>query len=140
MYLWEIIACCGIAFIVLEIFFPALFFLNLAVAAFITAVVSLFSSSIVLLSVAFFIFSLISFGFLRPILVKRYSKESTTGTEDKYFGKKAKVIEDVSQTGGAISIYDERWTARTEYETVIPAGEEVEIVRNDNLVMYVKKV
>ena len=80
-----------------------------------------------------------SFVFLRPILLKKYSKETETGINDKYIGKTAKAIEDISAQGGAISIYDERWNALTEGE-IIPAGSEVKIVRNDSLVMYVEKL
>ena len=90
------------------------------------------------LVLVFFIFSFLSFAFLRPLLLKRKSKDIETGVNDKYIGKKAKVIEDVSSDNGAISIYDERWNARTEDGRVIPAGTEVEIVRNDSLIMYVK--
>ena len=87
----------------------------------------------------FFVFSFLSFAFLRPILLKKKGKETETGVNDKYIGKKAKVIEDISGDNGAISIYDERWNARTEDGSVIPAGSEVEIVKNDSLIMYVVK-
>ena len=55
-------------------------------------------------------------------------------------GKKAKVIEEVSGNNGAVSIYDERWNARTDDGSVIPAGAEVEITRNDSLILYVKEI
>ena len=75
---------------------------------------------------------------MRPLLLKNKNKESETGIEDKYLGKTAKVVEDVSKTAGAIKIYDEKWNARTEEESVIPAGSEVIIIKNDTLVMYVR--
>lgn len=138
MTLWEFIVICGIVFIILELFVPSMFFLNFAFAAFITAVASLFTTKLLTLVLVFFVFSFLSFVFLRPLLLKRKSKEIETGVNDKYIGKKAKVIEDVSGDNGAISIYDERWNARTEDGSVIPAGTEVEIIRNDSLIMYVK--
>ena len=139
MVLWEFIVICGIVFILLELFIPSMFFLNFALAAFITAIVSLFTAKMLTLVLVFFVFSFLSFAFLRPLLLKRKSKEIETGVNDKYIGKKAKVIEDVSSDNGAISIYDERWNARTEDGSNIPAGSEVEIVKNDSLIMYVKK-
>ena len=140
MFLWEFIVICGIVFIILELFIPSMFFLNFAVAAFITAVVSLFTPKLIALTLVFFVFSFLSFAFLRPLLLRRKGKEIETGINDKYIGKKAKVIEDVSGENGAISIYDERWNARTEDGSVIPIGTEVEIIRNDNLILYVKRL
>ena len=139
MILWEFIAICGIVFVLLELFIPSMFFLNFALAAFITAGVSFFTAKMSILVSVFFVFSFLSFAFLRPILLKKKGKETETGVNDKYIGKKAKVIEDISGDNGAISIYDERWNARTEDGSVIPAGSEVEIVKNDSLIMYVVK-
>ena len=140
MVLWEFIVICGIIFVILELFVPSMFFLNFALAAFITAIVSKFTSDMLTLVLVFFVLSFLSFAFLRPILLKRKSKETETGVNDKYIGKKVKVIEDVSADNGAISIYDERWNARTEDGSTIPAGSEAEIVKNDSLIMYVKKI
>jgi len=139
MTLWEFISICGIIFVLLELFIPSMFFLNFALAAFITAGVSVFTVKMSVLVIVFFVFSFLSFAFLRPLLLKKKTKETETGVNDKYIGKKAKVIEEISADNGAISIYDERWSARTEDGSVIPAGAEVEIVRNDSLIMYVKK-
>ena len=140
MVLWEFIVICGIIFVLLELFIPSMFFLNFAVAAFITAAASVFITRIIALVLIFFIFSLLSFVFLRPLLLKKKSKDSETGVNDKYIGKKAKVIEEVSGNNGTISIYDERWNARTDDGSVIPAGAEVEITRNDSLILYVKEI
>lgn len=140
MVLWEFIVICGIIFILLELFVPSMFFLNFAVAAFVTAVASLYTTKILALVLIFFVFSFLSFVFLRPILLKKKNKELETGVNDKYIGKTAKVTEDVSRTSGAISIYDERWNAICESDEIIPAGTSVRITKNDNLVMYVEKI
>ena len=140
MVLWEFIVICGIAFVILELFIPSMFFLNFALAAFITAAVSAFTAKTSILVSVFFIFSFLSFIFLRPLLLKRNSKETETGVSDKYIGQKAKVVEDINADTGAISIYDERWNARTEDGSAIPAGSEVKIARNDSLIMYVEKL
>ena len=138
MPIWEFMVICGIGFIILELFTPSMFFLNFALAAFLTAIVSLFVIKTLTLVIIFFVLSFLSFVFLRPIILNKYSKETETGVNDKYIGKIAKVIEDVTDTSGAISIYDERWNARTSGEK-INAGEEVKIIRNDSLIMYVEK-
>ena len=140
MVLWEFIVICGIAFVILELFVPSMFFLNFAFAAFVTAAISLFTAKISTLTLVFFVFSFLSFVFLRPLILKRISKETETGVNDKYIGKKAKVIEDISADNGTISIYDERWNARTEDGSVIPTGEEVVITKNDSLTMFVERL
>ena len=138
MILWEFLVICGIGFIILELFTPSMFFLNFALASFLTAVVSLYTTRTLSLVIIFFVLSFLSFVFLRPLLLKRNSKETETGINDKYIGKTAKVVEDISQNSGTISIYDERWNARCS-EGVINAGETVKIISNDSLIMYVEK-
>lgn len=138
--MWISLCVFGIAFVVLEIFIPSMFFLNFAVAAFVTAAASYFTHDILILAVIFFILSFLSFIFLRPMILRRYKKGTETGIAGKYIGKIARVIEEVSDTKGVITIYDERWEARCENGAeIIPLESEVEIVRNDGLTMFVKK-
>ena len=139
MPLWEFLVICGIGFIILELFTPSMFFLNFALAAFLTAIASLLIYKTLTLVIIFFILSFLSFVLLRPIILKKYSKETETGVNDKYIGKIAKVLEEVSENSGAISIYDERWNARTT-GNIIPVGEDVKIIRNDSLIMFVEKL
>lgn len=138
--MWQILCIAGIGFILLEIFTPSMFFLNFALAAFITAIISLYISKTIWLVLAFFVLSFVSFIFLRPLLLRRISKSTETGLQDKYFGKTAKVTEEVTAEKGVISIYDERWDARSENCDSIPAGCNVKITRNDGLIMYVEKL
>ena len=140
MIVWQIFCIVAISFLILEIFTPSLFFLNFALAAFLTAGISFAVKNIYTLIFIFFLLSFVSFAFLRPILVKRFSKETNTGLEGKYIGNTAKVIEEVSNKSGVISIYDERWEARTTSETVIPQGADVKIIKNDSLIMYVEQI
>ena len=140
MLVWQFLCVIGIAFVILEIFTPSMFFLNFALAAFITAGISLITLNKFALVLAFFLLSFLSFAFLRPILLRRNSKDTETGMEGKYIGKTAKVTEEVTAERGVITIYGERWDARTENGEVIPAGTEVKILRNDSLIMYVTKI
>lgn len=137
--MWQFLCVVGIAFVILEIFTPSMFFLNFALAAFITAIASLVTLNHFALVLIFFIFSFISFVFLRPILLRRNSKDTETGIEGKYIGKVAKVTEEVTKDRGVITIYGERWEARYLGEQSIPAGVDVKIVRNDGLIMFVEK-
>lgn len=141
MVIWEIFAIVGLAFLILEMLLPTMFFLNLAIAGFITAIIGGFITNWITLSVIFVILSLLSIIFLRPILIKnKNTKEQETGVEAKYIGKEVKVIETVTKTSGAITIYDERWDARLIGNEDIPAGSMAKIVKNESLIMYVEKV
>ena len=137
--MWQFLCVVGIAFVILEIFTPSMFFLNFALAAFITAIASLVTLNHFALVLIFFVFSFISFVFLRPILLRRNSKDTETGIEGKYIGKVAKVTEEVTKDRGVITIYGERWDARCLAEQSIPAGADVKIVKNDGLIMFVEK-
>ena len=140
MLVWQFLCVIGIAFVILEIFTPSMFFLNFALAAFITAGFSLITLNKFALVLVFFLLSFLSFVFLRPILLRRNSKDTETGMEGKYIGKTAKVTEEVTAERGVITIYGERWEARCENGEIISVGAEVKILRNDSLIMYVTKI
>lgn len=140
MAIWQFLCIVGVGFVILEMFTPSMFFLNFALASFITAGASIYLTNKFMLVLVFFVLSFLSFAFLRPVILRKNTKETETGIESKYIGKIAKVIDDVSEFKGVISIYDERWEARSEDKSVIPAGCEVKIVRNESLVMYVTKI
>ena len=57
MFMWQFLCVVGIAFVILEIFTPSMFFLNFALAAFITAVVSLITPDKFTLVLVFFALS-----------------------------------------------------------------------------------
>lgn len=98
MILWEIFAIAGLVFIILEMIVPSMFFLNLAAAGFITAIVAVWIANWIILTILFVILSILSVLFLRPILIKnRADKEKETGMQGKYIGKIVKVIEPVGK-------------------------------------------
>ena len=140
MNLWQLLAVCGIGFIILEMFTPSMFFLNFALASFITAGVSFWIKNPYTLVVIFFVLSFVSFIFLRPIIKKRFSKSQETGINSKYIDQIAKTETEIKENSGVISIYGERWEARTENGAIIPQGREVKIIRNESIIMYVKEV
>ena len=96
MHLWEFLCVVGIVFVLLEIFMPSMFFLNFALAAFIVAPISIITKSPFILVLIFFIMSFLSFAFLRPILIRRHSKEVETGMEGKYIGKVVTTTEEIT--------------------------------------------
>ena len=136
-----VILCFGITFLILEMMIPGVFFLNFALAAFICAFISLFTKSIAILGISFAILSIVSIYTLRPLLIKKdKNKKQQSGIEAKYIGHIAKVVEPVDKNKGTISIYDERWQARTSDDEVIEVDSQVEITGNESIIMFVKKV
>lgn len=139
--MWQLFLCAGLAFLILEMFTPAMFFLNFAIAAFICAGLSLITTNITILIVTFSVLSVILIFCLRPMLMKNVeNKKQESGMDEKYIGKIARVIEDIDKTKGAITIYDERWQARNIEEGTINKDEEVEIISYDSTVLNVRKV
>lgn len=134
---WQILAGLGLIFLILEMTVSSMFFLNFAVGAFVTAICAIYIINWYALILIFVGISLLSLTFLRPMLVKKTQKNQETGLASKYIGKTAKVIETITPNSGVISIYDERWEARSDHE--IQAGAEVIIEKNESLVMYVKE-
>ena len=141
MNFWSIFVIVGFIFLILEMIVPSMFFLNLAVAGFITAIFAMYIKSFVALILIFVVLSILSIAFLRPLLLRnKPSKDKETGMEGKYIGKIVEVIEPISKFSGAITIYDERWEARCETEEPIPTGEKVKIIKNESLVLTVERI
>jgi membrane protein implicated in regulation of membrane protease activity len=139
--MWKIMLIVGLLFFILEIFTPAMFFLNLAFAAFLTAGVALFITDFNLIILSFVFLSAVMLLILRPILMNlKTDKSQKTGMENKYIGQIAKVISPITKTSGAITIYGERWEARYEGEGEIPEGANVKIIGNESLIIYVERI
>lgn len=145
MAIYQVWAIVGLLFLFIELATPTLFFLNLAVGAVLAAVAAYFTPNITVQVVVFIITSAVSLAFLRPFLMKKnVTKEEETGIEGKYIGRHAQVIQKIGEEGtngvGKIKIYGEVWDAKTEDGGTIDPFEMVEIVRNESLVMFVKRV
>ncbi len=140
MDMWLLLLIMAVVFLVLEMFTPTLFFINLAVAAVISAIFAYLGFSSLVVTIVFLVVAIATIWFVRPILLKQINeKKVTTGLDDKYIGKIAKVVKEVSKTDGRVAIYGEEWQAITDGEN-IPVGEEVKILSNDSIIFKVEKV
>lgn len=140
MEYWQLLIIVGVIFVIIEMLTPVMFFLNLALACFVTAVAALYFVNWNILIPVFVVFSAIFLLFLRPLLIKTRTSAQNTGVEEKYIGNIAVVSETVTSKSGVVSIYNERWTARSQNGEEIPAGEQVKIVRNESLILFVEKL
>lgn len=139
---WQLLLIAGILFLIIEMFTPMVFFLNFALACFITAIIAVFIVDLNYLVPVFVIFSAIFLLFLRPLLIKKKENGNgtKTGVEEKYIGKIAKVTDTITSNSGVVSIYNERWEARSNTGEEISIGTDVKIVRNESLVLYVERL
>lgn len=139
--MWQIILGIGFIFLILEMFTPTMFFLNFSISAFICAILSLYVKNVYFLIVVFSILSVVLIFTLRPLLVRKtQNKNLETGINAKYIGKTAKVIEKIDSNSGAITIYDERWQAKSKNNETFEVDEMVKIVGFEGIVAYVEKV
>ena len=142
MEIWMLFLIISIVAVIVEIFIPTMFCINFAFAGILTALISIFWGNLKSLLIIFVVLSLLSIILIKPILVKLVKKQSHADFDTQYIGKIVKSIEPITNNSGAVTIYDERWEARLSQEEAenIPEGEDVKIIRNDSLILYVEKV
>lgn len=134
--LWQIWCISGVIFFIIEIFSPAMFFFNLALACFLSAIVAWFGLALIWQVLLFGLFSTIFLIWLRPILIKTKNGEKPETTE-MYVGKTATVVEDVDSEKGRIAIFGEEWQAKSLNGEIITKGSYAKIIKNDSIVLYV---
>lgn len=142
MEIWMLFLIISIVAVIVEIFIPTMFCINFAFAGILTALISIFWGNLQSLFIIFVVLSLLSIILIKPVLVKLVKKQSHADFDTQYIGKIVKSIEPITNNSGAVTIYDERWEARLAQEEAenIPEGEDVKIIRNDSLILYVEKV
>ena len=138
--LWMLYVIISVIAVIVEIFAPSLFCINFAIAGIITAIVSIFWGNLPITLVMFMVLSLLSIIFIRPVLKRLLLKSERMDFNAEYYGKIVKVIETVTKTSGAITVYDERWEARIKDGEDIPVGADVKIVANDSTILYVERI
>lgn len=139
MAYWQILAVAGVVLVILEMLTPTMFFLNMALACFLTAGVAAYISDWNILAPVWVVSSAVFLLFLRPLMTRKDDEKANSTGIGQYIGKRAKVLETVTVTGGVVGIFDERWEARSSDGKEYKKGTEVTILKNDNLIMYVGK-
>ena len=138
--LWMIYVIISVIAVIVEIFAPTLFCINFAIAGIITAIVSIFWGDFNSTLLLFIVLSLLSLIFIRPLLKHLIKGNERVDFNSEYIGKVVKVIETVTTTNGAITVFDERWEARIKEGEEIPVGTDVKIVGHDSLILFVERI
>lgn len=140
MEVWQVWGVIGILLIIVEMFTPVLFFLNLAIAAIVTGAVSYYMPLSGTVQVLIFAAaSVVLLAFLRPMLLKIKNSPEKTGM-DTYLGQSAKVTQKITSDSGRITLFGEAWDARSANNEEINENETVKIVSRDGLTMFVEKI
>ncbi len=139
LQLWHIWCICGVIFCIIEMFTPAMFFLNLGLACFITAISAALHMELIYQVIIFAVFAAAFLIWLRPVLIQKKNGQKPE-TIEMYVGKTAKVIETVTEESGRIAVFGEEWQAKSLNGEVIEKGSYAQIVKNDSIIMYVVPV
>ena len=76
----------------------------------------------------------------RPLVKKIAAGRAVPTNADRVLGREAKVTETINNENatGAVYVDGKTWTARSDDGTVIPAGEQVRIVKMEGVRLFVK--
>ncbi len=128
---WHVWMIIGIAFVIIEIFDPAFFFISLGIGGIVTgllAMIPFIKNSIPLQILLFAIVSFISFLFMRKLGKKVLSNPGSETNVNALIGKPGFVTKEIPQEGkGYVKIGGEEWSAITEDGSAIPQGGKVTI-------------
>ncbi len=139
-YYWLIAA---IVLVIIEVCTAGFGALCFAIGAAFAALASGLGGGIVWQIVAFVVVSLLTFIFLRPVVVKFLDKKSKNvkTNAEALIGRKGIVSEriDATQHTGRVAIDGDDWKAVSEDGSVIEKGAEVEILKLDSIILTVKQ-
>ena len=129
-----------IAFIVVEAVTAQLVTIWFAAGALCALVAEVLDAPLWLQLTIFVVVSAITLAATRPLVKKMKSKPSVSTNADSIIGQKALVTEDIDNLAakGRADVNGMSWSARSENNTVIPAGTEVVIQRIEGVKLIVK--
>jgi len=144
MQYYQIWLIAAIVLVILEIFTAGFGIICFAIGALFSALTSYLGGSMVWQLVVFAAASMLSFFFLRPVIIKildRKSKDIKTNA-DALVGRVGIVSEtiDANQNTGRVAIDGDDWKAVSADGVVINKGQRVEIVSRDSVILTVKSL
>ena len=119
---------------------PVLVSIWFSVGALVAMLAAYFGASLTVQLLLFVFVSIAALVGARP-LAKRFVDPHIVPTNaDRLLGAKAQVTEEIDNehASGAVYIDGKTWTARSEDGDIIPAGEQVEVVRMEGVKLFVR--
>ena len=139
--IWLVVA---IVLVILEIMTAGFGVICFAIGAVFSALVAGLGGSITWQIMVFAVVSLLTFVFLRPVVIRFLDKKSkdVKTNADAVIGRKGVVSEriDSAQHTGRVAIDGDDWKAISEDGSVIEKGAEVKIVKLDSIILTVKQL
>lgn len=128
---------------IIEIFTPSFIAFSIAIGCLFSALGAGLEASVELQLLLFSVGTAISFFGVRPFMLKFAHKNcnSIKTNTDALVGKKGRVtdiIDNMANTG-RVMVEGDDWRALTEDDSVVNAGESVEVIRVDSTRLFVKK-
>lgn len=139
---WHIWIISALALFIIEIFTTGFAVICLAFGAVAGAVSAACGGSIEMQVILFSVFAVISFLFVRPLMLKSFSKKDNKKSGvAALIGRMAVVSETIdSQKGtGRVAVDGDDWKAVSEDGTIIMTGERVEIVSINSIIVTVRR-
>jgi len=130
-----------IVLFVIEAVIPGLVSIWFAIGALAAMLAALVKAPLWLQIVWFFVVSIASLCLTRPFVKKYVNSKVQATNADVVIGKEAVVFEDIDNIRGtgAVNAEGKQWTARSEDDTVIKAGEIVSVLRIEGVKLIVRK-
>lgn len=139
---WHIWVIVALLFFIVEIFTTGFAVACFSIGALAAAVVAIFDVSLAWQLLTFALFSLLSFIFVRPFVLKTFFKpqDGQATNADALLGRQGRVSVDIDpQKGsGRVAIDGDDWKAVSQDGTKIKAGAIVEVVSVDSIILTVK--
>lgn len=133
----------GIALCILEVLTPGFILACFGIGALAAILPAAFELGTTWQIITFCVVSFASLLLLRPFLQRlNKGKEGAKTGVDALIGRQVIVKETIypGLTGGLVSIDGDVWQARTEATETIEAGQTVEVLRQESLVLFVRPV
>ncbi len=142
MELYQIWAIVCLIFLFAEIMTPSLFFLNLSLGCAVAGIFGYYKFSYPTQIWVFVIVSVLCLIILRPLLLKKKNNNENINSviEGKYIGLEATVVDEITENGGKIKVFDEIWNAKSSNGENISKDTKVKIIKNESLLMIVEKI
>ena len=143
MELWQWWLIATILLAILEIFTPSFFAMCLAVGTALAAIVAGIGLSLSWQLGFFAVGSIVAFIYVRPVMLKYFLKKDKVKTGvDALVGRVGRVSEpiDPELNRGRVAVDGDDWKAVSVDNTTIPYGQNVEIVKVDSTILYVKSI
>ena len=142
MEIWSIIwLALMILFVILEAATVQLICIWFAAGSLAAMLVSSLGGPIWLQLLVFFTLSIVLFALLWPLAKKHFKPKLVATNADALVGKVCKVTEAIDPLeGGRVKVGDVTWSARSEGNEAIPAGEQVKILKIQGAKVFVAPV